>query len=301
MKPGRLVLRDARPADRQAVFEFTRKTWGDYGDFIPRVWSRWIRDRGGRFIAAELDGKAVGIAKITDFGGGEFWLEGLRVSPRHRHHGIARAINVEVLSSLARMKPRAVRYCTGYSNWASRHIGGVFGFEIAARLRFYWLKSRKGSLRGEFAKVAETREIYDFMRGSRYLRLTAGLVGEGWILRELSPERLRRRIKAREVMVVRRGGRLAGVGVYALGANDQDLTLGFVDGDPASIRLLARNCLYLGAARGVEACSISVPTRYFPRVLAAAGLKPDESMGQLVLQLTRPQALRKRARPRAGR
>lgn len=289
-------MRDARPGDRQAVFEFTQKTWGDYGDFIPRVWNRWIRDRGGRFIAAELDGKAVGIAKITDFGGGEFWLEGLRVSPRHRHHGIARAINVEVLSSLARMGPRAVRYCTGYSNWASRHIGGVFGFEIAARMRFYWLKSRKGSLRGEAATLRDAREIYDFMRGSRYLRLSAGLVGEGWIFRELSPERLRRRIRAGDVMAVRRGGRLAGVGVYALGVNDQDLTLGFVDGDPASIGMLARNCLYLGAARGVEACSISVPTRYFPKVLEAAGLKPEESMGQLVLQLARPLALRRRVR-----
>ena len=294
-------MRDARAADRQAVFEFTRKTWGEYGDFIPRVWPGWIRDRGGRFIAAELDGKCVGIAKITDFGDGEFWLEGLRVSREHRHHGIARAINVEVLASLARMRPRAVRYCTGATNRASRHIGSTFGFRVAARFRFYWLRSRKGVLRGRFATAREAGEILDFMRASRYLRLSTGLVGEGWIFRELTPARLRRRIKAREVMVVRRAGKLAGVAVYSIGTNDRDLTLGFVDGDDASIKMLARNCLYLGARRGVKDCSISVPTRYFPKVLEAGGLKPEESMGQLVLQLARPLEREARVRARTGR
>lgn len=294
-------MRDALAADKPAVLEFTRKTWGDYGDFVPRVWPRWIRDRGGRFIAAELDGRPVGIAKITDFGQGEYWLEGLRVSPEHRGEGIARAINVEVLSSLARMRPRAVRYCTGYTNWASRHIGAAFGFNIAARFRFFWSKCRKGRVRGEFAALGDAGEIYGFMRGSRFYGLSSGLVGEGWVFRELTPARLRHYIKARGVIVVRRGGKLAGAGIYPLDVNDRDLTMGFVDGDPAAIRILARNCLYLGAARGIKTCSVSVPTRHFAKLVESAGFRRKQSMGQLVFQFADPLSLSRRARRRAGR
>ena len=89
-----LKMRDARRDDKGRVFEFTRKTWGQYGDFIPRVWHRWIGDKRGRLIIAELGGVPVGLAKITDFGRGEIWLEGLRVDPEQRGKGIARAINI---------------------------------------------------------------------------------------------------------------------------------------------------------------------------------------------------------------
>jgi len=288
---GRLKLRDARAADRRAIFEFTRRTWGQYGDFIPRVWRRWLGDREGRFIVAELDGVPVGTAKISHFGGGEFWLEGLRVDPEHRGKGIARAINLEVLASLARMQPRAVRYCTGYRNWASRHIGSVFGFRIGARFRHFWAKSRKGSLRGEFATRRDAGEIYEFMSRSRFMRLSSGLVGEGWVFRELTMARLEGYIRRKSVMVVRRAGALAGVAIYPFDVNDKDLTMGFADGDPSAIKALARNCPRLGAMRGTEYCSMSVPTRYFAGLVEEAGFKRKSSMGQLVFEFVDPRSL----------
>lgn len=280
-------MRDARPGDRRAVFAFTRRTWGEYGDFIPRVWGAWIGDRGGRFIVAELDGVPVGTAKITDFGNGEIWLEGLRVDPKYRGKGIARAINVEVIRTLNRMKPRAVRYCTGRTNWGSRHIGSRFGFEIGVRMRYYWMKARAGKLRGEFARPRDAAGIYDFMRASKFIRMTSGLVAEGWIFRELSPRLVASYIRQKRVMVIRRSGRVVGVAVYPMEKNDATLTMGFIDGSPAAIKALAANCPRLARARGGKFCSAAMPSRGFPALVEAAGYRRKDSMGQVVLQQAR--------------
>ncbi len=292
-----LKMRDARRDDKGRVFEFTRRTWGQYGDFIPRVWHRWIGDKRGRLIIAELRGVPVGLAKITDFGRGEIWLEGLRVDPEQRGKGIARAINIEVLRTLREMKPKAVRYCTGRSNWASRHIGEKFGFTIAARLRYYWQKSRKGRMRGHFARRSDAGAIYDFMWHSKYLDLSRGLIAEGWIFRELTPGLLEAYIRQERVVVLRESGKITGVAVYPLEKADQALTLGFVDGDPASIKALARNCLYLARVRGDDSCSIAVPSRRFARIVEDAGFKRKDSMGQVVLEFADPGGLARRTRP----
>ena len=299
--PKGLRLRDARQGDSSAVFAFTRKTWGQYGDFIPRVWARWIGEKQGRLIVAELGGVAVGLAKVTDFGRGEIWLEGLRVDPRYRGAGIARAINVEVLRTLKKLKPRAVRYCTGAGNRASRHIGDKFGFRIATRRRYYWQKSRKGKLWGEFAGVADAREILEFMRRSKFLELSSGLVGHGWVFKELTPELLRGLVKTRNVMVARRSGRITGVAVYTYEVNDRSITLGFVDGDPEAIRRLARNAVYLAKMRGHEYSSISIPSRHYPKLVESGGFRRKDSMGQLVLEYADPEALRRGGAARGRR
>jgi GNAT superfamily N-acetyltransferase len=277
-------MRDARPGDKAAVLAFTRRTWGEYGDFIPRVWDSWIGDRGGRFIVAELDGVPVGTAKITDFGGGEIWLEGLRVNPEYRGKGIARAINVEVIRTLGRMRPRAVRYCTGRTNWGSRHIGSRFGFEIAVRMRYYWMKARAGRLRGQFARPRDASEIYDFIRTSKSIGMTSGLVAEGWIFRELTPRLLATYIRQKRVMVIKRSGTVAGAAIYPMEKNDATLTMGFIDGDPAAVKALAANCPRLARARGGKSCSAAVPSRGFRALVEAAWPVWEESMGQVVLQ-----------------
>jgi RimJ/RimL family protein N-acetyltransferase len=292
-----LKFRDADPRDRQAVFEFCRKTWPGYGDYIPRVWSKWIRDAAGRLILAESDGVPVGLAKITDFGGGEIWLEGLRVDPSHRHHGIANAINLEVLRTLRQMKPRAVRFCTGASNRASRHLGEKFGFRLTGRLRYYWRKSRKGKIRGQPAGKEQLDEVYDYLVGSRFLRMTSGLIAEGWVFRELSRDLLKSYLSKRRVMFLGKSGALEGVAIYPYEENDRSLTLGFVDGNPESISALARNCMCLARALGLAYCSVSVPTRGFTRLVESAGYRRQGSMGQLVYQLDGI-ALRTRKLPR---
>jgi RimJ/RimL family protein N-acetyltransferase len=280
----RLRLRDARAGDTEPVVEFCSRTWPEYGDYIPRVWDRWLRDRRGRLIVAELDGTPVGLAKVTDFGHGEIWLEGLRVDPRQRRRGIADAMHTEVLTTVRRLRPRTVRFCTGAPNKGSRRIGEKYGFDVIARFRYYWRKSRKGTVRGDVVAPSDRDRIYDYIVGSRFLKLSSGQIAEGWIFRKLSRRLLARYIKERRVIVLRRAGSLAGVAIYPYEENDESTTLGFVDGDPAAVKVLARNCIYLARKQGLKFCSAAVPTRGFARLIEQAGFSRGESVGQLVLE-----------------
>jgi GNAT superfamily N-acetyltransferase len=280
-----LVIRDARPGDREAVLEFCRRTWPEYGDYIPRVWKTWMHRRRGRVIVAELDGTAVGLAKITDFGYGEIWLEGLRVDPRYRHRGIARMINAEVAATLERMKPRSVRFCTGTANRPSRHIGRKFGFEVVARLRYFWAVSRRGGLKSEPVGPGEISEVADFIRASRVHDRMAGLISEGWVFRGFKTGLLRHYAGQGRVRVFRKRGELTAVGVYPFEFNERVTTLGFVDGEEPAVRRLIRECRYLAAGRGERYCSVVVPSRGYPRLAEAAGYARKDSVGQVVMEL----------------
>jgi RimJ/RimL family protein N-acetyltransferase len=292
-----LRLRDAKPGDKDAVFEFCRNTWVGYGDYIPRVWDRWIKDTRGRFILAELDGVPIGMAKISDFGRGEVWLEGLRVTRKYRRKGIANEINLEVLKTLRRIKPRVVRYCTAATNDASRKVGVKFGFEIIARGRYYWSKPRKGVIRGGWGRLAEIDEILEFMLASRFLELTGGLIGEGWIYRELTRALLKEYIKQRRVLIKRKAGRLDGVAVYPYEENDETVTLGFIDGSKSAITELARNCKYLARQMGYPYCSVAVPTRGYAALVEEAGYKRKDSLRQVVLEISGSAVTSRRKHP----
>jgi len=280
-----LRLRDAVPADRQTILDFCKSTWPDYGDYLPRVWRQWIADTAGRLIVAELDGQPVGIGKITQFGPGELWLEGLRVDPRYRRQGIARAINLEVLRTVRRMRPRAVRFCTGMTNRATRRMAEQHGFRVAARLRYYWQKARKAEVRGDFAVRRDIEGVHDFILKSRCLRLTSGLIAEGWVFREFNRGLLEMYVREKRVIVFPRSGVIGGVAIYPFEANDRSLTLGFVEGDEASVRILARNCMYLARARNLSHCSVAVPSRGYARKIEHAGYRRKDSGGQVVYEL----------------
>lgn len=283
-----LELRDARSRDRKTVFEFCKNTWPGYGDYIQLVWDKWMKEKGGRFILAELDGEPVGIAKISEFSKGEVWLQGLRVDPTLRKKGIANEINREVLRTVKRMKPRAVRFCTATPNRASRHIGEKFGFRLAARFRFFWVKARRGRVRGRVARMKDFDAALEFVKNSRFLKVSGGLIAEGWVFREFSPDLLRGYIRGGSVMVIDGKKGIRGLAIYTVDQEeDSDLvSLGFVDGDVNSIKALARNPFYVSANRGYKYCSAAIPTRYFTRLLRWSVYGKSETIGQVIYELS---------------
>lgn len=287
MMPG-LKMRDARRQDRKAVLEFCRNTWPGYGDYIQLVWDKWMKEKGGRFILAELKGEPVGIAKVSQFSKGEVWLQGLRVDPALRKKGIANDINLEVLRTVKRMNPHAVRFCTASRNRASRRIGEKFGFELAARFRFFWVKTRKGKVRGRVAGVKDFDAVYDFVKNSKFLKVSGGLIAEGWVFREFSARAVKRYIKDGAVMIIDGKAGIRGLAIYTVDhEEDSDLvSLGFVDGDATSIKALARNAFYMSAARGFKYCSAAVPTTYYMRLLRWSVYGKCETVGQVIYELS---------------
>ena len=89
-----LTFRPVQPAVKDRVLDFTRNTWGeDEDDYIKDVFDEWQADPRGEFTSAVIDDQVVGIAKLTDMGDSEWWMEGLRIDPAYRRQGIASEFN----------------------------------------------------------------------------------------------------------------------------------------------------------------------------------------------------------------
>lgn len=136
----RLVVRRARSKDRDAVLAMSAKIWGGT-DYLPLVWDTWLKDPNGLLLTATLDGRPVGVSKISVLSPGEIWLEGLRLDPDLHGRGLVRQINRASFREMAKFNPRSVRYSTGAGNAPSRHLGEIRGFWLVARTRWMWGKS----------------------------------------------------------------------------------------------------------------------------------------------------------------
>src|SRR5512145_2585096 len=124
MIPDSLAFRPVRPEDKDRVVAFTLNTWGqDEDDYIKDVFDDWLADSRGEFTAAVLDGVVAGIAKLTDMGDDEWWLEGLRVDPAYRRMGIASEFNRYHVDLAKRLGGKVARYMTGGGNVGSQTIG----------------------------------------------------------------------------------------------------------------------------------------------------------------------------------
>ncbi|MDY6780172.1 MAG: GNAT family N-acetyltransferase [Halobacteria archaeon] len=159
-------IREARPEDRDAVFEFASETWSreeikegkdegeeedaddegisggettprDGWDYIPEVWDDWLEaDEGVVLVAVPEDGDdAVGVVRVTAFLTGEAWLEGMRVHPDHRREGVATALTDEALDVAAKRNAEVVRSMTFEWNEQGVELLESLGFERSVELR----------------------------------------------------------------------------------------------------------------------------------------------------------------------
>lgn len=137
--PDGFCFRDARPADRAQVVEFTAHTWGENGDYIARIYDDWLADPGGRFIAIEEQGtgRVAGIDKLTMLSPQEAWFEGLRVNPDFRGRGLATHSQRYMIGEARRLGARTVRLLTLLSNTPVHIICYRHGFRLRLVVR-YW-------------------------------------------------------------------------------------------------------------------------------------------------------------------
>jgi hypothetical protein len=72
---AKISVRKARNSDREAVFKFCEKTWS-WGDFIPKVWDKWLKEKNSRVFVATINGVPVGISHLSIDKPHEVWLSG---------------------------------------------------------------------------------------------------------------------------------------------------------------------------------------------------------------------------------
>ncbi len=249
--PGdvRLVVRPARASDRDSIIEMSKHIWGGL-DYLPHAWDKWLEDPNGGLLTVLLDDEPVGVSKVTLLSPGEVWLEGLRLHPKLHGRGLTKQINRVSFREAMKHNPRSVRYATGIGNAASRHLGEIRGFWLAARTHWIWGRTlRKGNLTGRIASAGELDGVMGFIRATSCYRDTSGLLAIDWKFLELKRERVRALIEAGRVLILPRQGEIRAAAIFDRSAIDGDICLGFVDGPDDDIKALARDVLRI-AGRG---------------------------------------------------
>ncbi len=132
-----LDVRDARPEDREAVFAFCARTWGDDGDYIPSVWDSWLADTSGAVLVGVMDGRPVALSRVNMVTPDEAWIEGVRVAPEARQQGVGGAIVSRSLVRARELGAVVARMFTGSTNVASQRLFARFGFTRIAELAWY--------------------------------------------------------------------------------------------------------------------------------------------------------------------
>ena len=146
-----IVVRRARPDDRDQVLAFATDTWNGH-DYIPNAWPAWLEAGDGAFLVATVGapggldadgqplevGAPVAITRVAMVGPGEAWLEGIRVHPKVRGMGVASDLQVAELQWVAAQGAHVVRYATSWRNEASHRLGARDGIETVARFRSWW-------------------------------------------------------------------------------------------------------------------------------------------------------------------
>lgn len=133
----RVDVRDARADDRAAVFAFCARTWGDDGDYIPRVWDAWLADDRGATLVGVVASAPVAISHVSMVAPDEAWIEGLRVASDYRSQGVGGLLVSRSLARAGSLGAAVARMFTGATNTASQHVFARFGFVKIAELAWY--------------------------------------------------------------------------------------------------------------------------------------------------------------------
>ncbi len=132
-----VIVRPARPEDRDAVLAFCAHTW-DGGDYIAEVWEKWLADSNGALLIAVVSGKPVGLIHLDMLSPEEAWIEGIRVDPAQRRQGIGRILTSQALVAARERGAKVARLITDSDNIASQAlVSKKFGFQRMAEVARY--------------------------------------------------------------------------------------------------------------------------------------------------------------------
>lgn len=287
-----LDVRDAQPEDREAVFAFCARTWGDDGDYIPSVWDSWLADKSGAVLVGVRNGTPVALSRVLMQTADEAWIEGVRVAPEARLHGVGRVMISRSLVRAREMGAAVARMFTGATNVASQRLFARFGFIRVAEVAWYTgdalpagadgaaqrrnpaeldpsigetnIETTVGALppgaRLRTPGVAETDRVWAWLEQSNLTPFNGGIEIHHWAGRGVTESALREYLAAGEVVTLEEWDTLQALAIVTEDQSDQpELEVRYIDGLSDAIGRLALLLRGEAATRGLERVWLWLP------------------------------------------
>jgi GNAT superfamily N-acetyltransferase len=232
-----LEIRAAVTADKDKVLEFCKDTW-DWGDYIDLVWDDWLSDPDGRLIVAVHDGVPVAVVHLVLMPTGEGWIEGMRISLKHRDKGIGAKLSSYCLDLMSTAGIRVVRYLTASSNEPVHRISEKQGFTLCGSCYVLWAGLQEGDSNSLVQISADyIDELWSFIEKSDIYKAGAGLYSVGWVYQELSKDRLKQHLERGQVYALAEQQPLDAFAIVVTSWLHQGPVIGYLDGE--NVQLLS--------------------------------------------------------------
>jgi RimJ/RimL family protein N-acetyltransferase len=172
----KINVRKARSSDREAVFKFCEKTWS-WGDYIPRVWDKWLKAENCRVFVATINGMPVGISRLNIDKPYEVWLSGARTDPNYRRRGLATAMTRKCLKYAKLKGAKLARLVTESDNIGAQALLQKLEFKPIAEFVEMVTENmeKEKSRNSRWAEKNETEAIWKFLQNSETYRKAARL------------------------------------------------------------------------------------------------------------------------------
>lgn len=279
----KIVVREAKPEDKEAVLSFCRKTW-DWGDYIPEVWDKWIKDPAGKIFVGVVDGKPVGITNVTIVKEGEAWLRGARTHPDYRRRGVITAITYKCLEFAAERGAKVARLVTESTNIPAQKALEKLGFKPVAR--FVWWETEsfeaEPSKSSSFAKIDDLERIWNYLEKSECFRRCHHLYTKLYTWISLDEETLRSFIEAGKCIKAETKNEILGLTLIddevSREWRENSIQICYIDGEFEAVVDMLRFLESLCKKKGIEKI-YAVSSDWPPAVRAFEnlGFKRDES------------------------
>lgn len=128
----KVQVRKAQPEDKPQMLAIAAQIW-DGDDYLPNVLDKWLADENGELSVALVDGRIVGVSKLTELIPGHGWLQGARVEPGIQGRGIGRALTLHHIGLAQKKGMSHLRMVTDSNNKASRTLAEKLGFRLLSK------------------------------------------------------------------------------------------------------------------------------------------------------------------------
>ena len=243
-----LVVRPARPGDRDAVLAFCERIWGEH-DYIGDVWDDWLADPTGTLLVAELGGRPVGTCHMRLLTEDEAWLEGIRVDPDTQRRGVGRTLTSRAMVMARERGAAVVRLLVDADNLPSQRLIERFGFTRIAELARYRAPAAGAALAPSDAAPTTPSEgdferLWDWLEHSNLAPLNGGVAIASWAARAVTEPLLRAHLAAGEVWLLEEWGAIAALAIAAPAADGDEaetpiFEIRYLDGSAEGIGRLA--------------------------------------------------------------
>jgi GNAT superfamily N-acetyltransferase len=185
-----VVCRPALLRDTADILEFTKFIW-DGHDYVPYVWSHWLKDPHGILAIAEYGGHAIGCAKVTLLAPGQWWLEGFRVDPKYQGLKVGSHIHEYIDAWWMQNGEGVARLMTNAKNLHVHHLCEKLGFKKTGEMVGFAAEPLEGIIEN-FTPVVDLKEAADFALASESIKLANRISDFGWRVMQPNEEAMQK-------------------------------------------------------------------------------------------------------------